>query len=186
LRKSCLGWRKSYIDVVRQVADHLQISYTRDATVDHIEAEIVKKSLQQLWEQMTLEQRAALVEELKQAAQQFDKWGSVAAGASAVASLSAAQLSGFGIYLGASTLVGALTSAIGVTLPFAFYTGMSSTIAVLIGPVGWIGLGLATIWKLDDIWKLVDPNHNRLVLAVLYICMLRTKQPLRDGDCPKE
>jgi uncharacterized protein YaaW (UPF0174 family) len=165
-----LGWRKSYIDVVRQVADHLQVSYTPDATVDHIEAEIVSKSLPQLLEQMTPEQRAALEEEWKQVAQQFDKWGSVAVDISAVVILSAAQLSGFGIYLGASTLVGALTSAIGVTLPFAFYTGMSSIIAVLIGPVGWIGLGLISIWKLDD------PNYNRLMPAVLYICTLRTKQ----------
>ena len=66
---------------------------------------------------MTLEQRAALEEEWKQAAQQFDKWGSVAAGASAVAILLAAQLSGFGIYLGASTLVGALRQRLASPYP---------------------------------------------------------------------
>ena len=42
----------------------------------------------------------------------------------------------------ASTLVGGLTSAIGLTLPFAFYTGMSSVLSIVTGPVGWIaGLG---------------------------------------------
>jgi hypothetical protein len=50
--------------------------------------------------------------------------------------LGAAQLSGFGVYLLASSTIGAFTSLVGVTLSFAFYTGMSSVISVVIGLVG--------------------------------------------------
>ncbi|WP_255523927.1 hypothetical protein [Nodosilinea sp. LEGE 06152] len=36
----------------------------------------------------------------------------------------------------ASTVLGELTSTIGITLPFAVYMGMSQVIALVIGPVG--------------------------------------------------
>ena len=94
--------------------------------------------------------------------------------------LTAAQLSGFGVYLLASTSLGALTATLGVTLPFAVYTTMSSTIAALIGPVGWIGAGLFTIWKLTG------PNYKRLIPAILYVVMLRSKQSRQTGDGPGE
>jgi len=56
--------------------------------------------------------------------------------------LGVAQASGFGVYLASTTALGFLTHAVGVTLPFAVYTGMTSTIAFLIGPVGWLTAGL--------------------------------------------
>lgn len=56
--------------------------------------------------------------------------------ATTLAALGAAQASGFGVYLGATTALGLVSHAVGVTLPFAVYTGMSSTIAFLIGPCG--------------------------------------------------
>ncbi|MEO9501903.1 hypothetical protein [Nonlabens ulvanivorans] len=52
--------------------------------------------------------------------------------------LTAAQLSGFGVYMLASSTVGAISSLVGVALPFAFYTSMSSFISVAIGPIGFI------------------------------------------------
>jgi hypothetical protein len=62
-----------------------------------------------------------------------------------LAALAVAQGSGFGVYLGATTALGFLSHAVGVTLPFAIYAGMTSTIAFLIGPFGFLrgghGLG---------------------------------------------
>ncbi len=57
-----------------------------------------------------------------------------------------------------------------VTLPFAVYITMSSAIAVIIGPVSWIGAGLFTIWKLTG------ANYKRLIPAILYVSALRAKQ----------
>ncbi|MBU7587572.1 MAG: hypothetical protein KAF91_32910, partial [Nostoc sp. TH1S01] len=56
-----------------------------------------------------------------------------------------------------------------LNLPFVAYTTMSSTIAVIIGPVGWIGAGLFTAWQLTS------PNYKRLIPAIIYICALRAK-----------
>lgn len=81
----------------------------------------------------------------------------------------AANLSGFGLYLASSTALGAITSAIGVTLPFAVYTGMSSTLAVLIGPVGWVALGG---WVLH---KLGKPDPNKVVAGTLLIANVRQR-----------
>jgi uncharacterized protein YaaW (UPF0174 family) len=59
-----------------------------------------------------------------------------------ISALTIANLSGFGLYIMASTVVGGLTSILGITLPFAIYTGMSSVLSVITGPIGWtIGLG---------------------------------------------
>lgn len=60
----------------------------------------------------------------------------------AISTLTIANLSGFGLYLMASTIVGGLTSILGITLPFVFYTSMSSVLSIITGPIGWtVGLG---------------------------------------------
>ena len=77
------------------------------------------------------------------------------------------KMSGFGVYLLASTVLGSLTSALGITLPFAVYVGMSQAIALILGPVGWAALAGSTLFMLNQ------PNWNRLTLAVVYISVLR-------------
>jgi uncharacterized protein YaaW (UPF0174 family) len=91
----------------------------------------------------------------------------------------AANLSGFGLYLASSTALGAITSAIGVALPFAVYTGMSSTLAVLIGPAGWVVLGT---WVLH---KLGRPDPNKVVAGTLLIANIRQRLiSVRDEPVP--
>jgi hypothetical protein len=81
----------------------------------------------------------------------------------AFAALGAAQASGFGIYLASTTALGFLTHAIGVTLPFAVYTGLTSTIAIAISPIGWLVAGFWTFWQLTQ------PKWKNLVAAIVYI-----------------
>ena len=59
------------------------------------------------------------------------KSGELITGAGVFGALTAAQLSGFGVYLLASTALGAITSTLGLTLPFVAYTTMSSAISVI-------------------------------------------------------
>ena len=56
---------------------------------------------------------------------------------SVIRTLTAANLSGFGVYVLATSTLGAITGAIGLTLPFAAYTGLSSVISTDLDPVGW-------------------------------------------------
>lgn len=81
--------------------------------------------------------------------------------------MSLAKMSGFGVYLMASTVLGGLTGALGITLPFAIYIGMSQTIALILGPVGWATLAGSFVFALNQ------PNWNRLTLAVVYISTIR-------------
>lgn len=159
----------SYSQIVEQVAEKLDIEHAGLATKD-LEVRIAQKVLWTVWDEMTPEQRTQMETELRQVAQEFDKGGALLSSGSIFATLTAAKLSGFGVYLLASTSLGALTGAIGVTLPFAAYTTMSSAIATILGPVGWIGAGLFAIWKLSA------PNYQRLIPAVFYVSALRAQQ----------
>lgn len=87
--------------------------------------------------------------------------------------LSVAQASGFGVYLLATTLLGTMTSVLGITLPFAIYTGLTSAIAVIIGPVGWAALGFSILWKLGG------PNWKVLVPVLLYIITVEHRPPVK-------
>lgn len=89
--------------------------------------------------------------------------------ATTLAALGAAQASGFGIYLGATTALGFVSHAVGVTLPFAVYAGMSSTIAFLIGPVGFLAAGA---WLG---WNLTNPEWTRITRGLLHIIAMRAK-----------
>lgn len=72
--------------------------------------------------------------------------------------LGAAQASGFGVYMASTTALGFLTHAAGITLPFAAYTGLTSTIAFIIGPVGWLTAGGWIFWNLTQPkWKILIP-----------------------------
>jgi len=96
--------------------------------------------------------------------------------ATTFALLGAAQASGFGVYLASTTALGFLTHAIGITLPFAVYTGMTSTIAFVIGPVGWLGAG---IW---GAWKLTQPSWKKMIPALIYISAINSKQKLESSQ----
>ncbi len=85
-----------------------------------------------------------------------------------------AQLSGFQIYVLATTVVGALTSALGITLPFIIYTTLTRALGFVIGPIGWIFLGATVLFQLNR------PNWSRIVPGIIYVSYIRHK--LDAGD----
>ena len=155
--------------MVKQVAKKLDIPSSGVETKD-LEVRIVRHVLQTVWEKMAPEEKEKMEDELRRAAQEFDKGRALAESASIFTALTTANLSGFGVYLLASTSLSALTSTLGITLPFVVYTTMSSAIATILSPVGLIGAGLFAIWKLTG------PNYKRLLPAIVYVSMLRSKQ----------
>jgi hypothetical protein len=91
------------------------------------------------------------------------------------AGLLAVQMTGFGAYLALTTVMHAVfTTMLGVTLPFAFYTGATSFLSVLLGPVG-IGLSLLTL-GVGGFWA-----HRKIrgEIAALVVFSLAAYSPIR-------
>lgn len=106
---------------------------------------------------------------------------------SGLATIGAAQASGFGVYVLASSTVGAIASVVGITLPFAFYTGLSTAISYAIGPLGILVLGYSAyknIKSFDDfvdivsnsytgIKKIIFGDYQRATMAFKFITSMR-------------
>ena len=135
-----LGYEPPYRCILERVAKQSRISIGELASPEEIEIAIAQRIVSSIVESMSPEQERKLEEQLKELARTFDKTGTLVESGGVIVALTAARLSGFGVYLLASTALGALTAALGVTLPFAAYMSMSSTIAVVIGPPCWIAL----------------------------------------------
>jgi uncharacterized protein YaaW (UPF0174 family) len=166
-----LLWSTSWKQIVTDVADHVGIDWSKtlngrawfDISTSEIECAVVVKLFENLWEQLTLEQRQQILLDLKRDSNDPHLEGFLLSGGAMIA----ARMSGFGVYLLASTVLGTLTGALGITLPFAVYIGMSQTIALILGPVGWAALAGGVLFSLNQ------PNWNRLELTVLYLSTLR-------------
>ena len=83
----------------------------------------------------------------------------------------AGELSGFGIYLATTTGLGAISSAIGVTFPWAVYQGATTVLGVMLGPIGWAlaGAGVVAggIVILSQWFKRNDQKLTTVVIAII-------------------
>jgi uncharacterized protein YaaW (UPF0174 family) len=161
----------SWKQIVTDVADRIGISWSdilngrtwNDLSTQEIEDAVVVKQFQNMLEQLTPEQRNQILMDLRRESDDPRFEGFLLGGGAMLA----AKMSGFGVYLLASTVLGSLTGALGITLPFAVYMGVSQTLAFILGPVGWVALAGGVLFSLNQ------PNWNRLGLSVLYISTLR-------------
>lgn len=128
----------NYSQFVEKIATSNNENINFSLGIAKAEKELYLKLFQQEFEKLTEEEKENIYKELEKAG--LDK--SQIKSLSGITALGAAQLSGFGIYLLASSTLGAITSVLGITLPFAFYTGMSSVISFVIGPVGFLVMGV--------------------------------------------
>ncbi|MEZ4731397.1 MAG: hypothetical protein R3E79_30125 [Caldilineaceae bacterium] len=96
---------------------------------------------------MSVEQRQELLNKIDPNGKIKDKAAIAAltgSGAIAVLSTSVA-FSGFAFYTSMSVAISTVAGFFGLTLPFAAYTGASSVVAFLSGPVGWAIAGIAAL-----------------------------------------
>lgn len=169
------GAKRTYAEVVNDLALKVGV-IPLGARVAEVERLLVQK----IWTDAVSKMSPAELEELRirvnEIAAKFGK--SVGAELTSFAALGAAQLSGFGIYILGSTILGALNGALGLGLGFGAFTGLSSLIATVIGPVGWAAVGLATVLKLGA------PNYKKVLPAVLFIASRRAAidHPLIGGS----
>lgn len=135
------GWLQeamNYNQMLKSIAEKNDevINFSKGTLI--AEKELYLELFQNEFEKLSDEGKQEIIAELEKAGLNKDQISSL----SGLTAISVAQLSGFGIYMLASTTLGAITSMLGLTLPFAFYTGMSSAISFINGPVGFLVMGV--------------------------------------------
>lgn len=163
-----LNKRPGYEAIVSNMAKRVTVN-TKPSDPILLEKRITQQIWRTVWDRMTPQQRLDFDRELQKQANQWCGGGRPAGILLTGAGLLSAQLSGFGVYMLASSTLGALTAGLGIALPFGAYTAMSSAIAVIIGPAGWIGLGLFALHKLTG------PNHQRVLSAIIMVHCIRAR-----------
>ena len=77
--------------------------------------------------------------------------------------------SSFGAYIAINTIIHAIfTSFLGITLPFAVYTGVAKGVSIIAGPIGWCALGGYSIYSLV---KTSGKLTSAMMSVVVFIAM---------------
>lgn len=121
-----------YPEFLNKIAEKNKIKFLKTDSIYKKESTLFVKLFSNNFNNLSETEKKNFLNELQAKGLTKDQVASI----TALSTIGAAQLSGFGVYLLASSTVGALSSALGVALPFAFYTGMSKVISIAIGPVG--------------------------------------------------
>ena len=173
----------SYKDILEKIAKKNDIEFDKNKAEVASERDLYFKLFKREIDQMQ-------PKELEAFHLNLEKQGLTRAQATSIsglATIGAAQASGFGVYILASSTVGAIASVVGVTLPFAFYTGLSTAISYAIGPLGLLVLGYSAyknIKSFDDfvdivantvsgIKKAFVGDYERATLAFKFIASMR-------------
>lgn len=186
--KGFLQKKLSYLEILKKITDHYNIP-SSNSDVKKIEEQILLYKFQENYEKLSPEDKEKFQQELNKITEIQNLKVSQLASLGTVGALALAEMSGMGLYIVASTFVGGLTTILGITLPFAFYTGMSSFLAFITGPVGWaVGIGALAYSlrneNLEGISKkfkstlqasqsLVSGNYELASIIVIQICANR-------------
>lgn len=136
-----------YHDTVKWVAKNVGVNdeIIESQSTFVVERELSKKLFSDMWDKLNQEQRKELLARIDPTGSVKDVAGTVALGGSAALVVLSAtvSMSGFAFYTAMSVAISQLAAAFGITLGIGAYTGMSSLVAFLSGPVGWAIAGLA-------------------------------------------
>lgn len=134
-------------EILMWLAEEFQVpqQYRSNQSSFFLERKIMDSVFVKLWDRLSVDQRRHVLEKLDSANNLPDKIGLASlGGASALAALITTQyFAGFAFYTGMSGFICTTAGLLGITLPFAAYTGASTTVGILTGPVGWALLGIA-------------------------------------------
>src|SRR6266567_9500217 len=119
------GCALSYDYLLREVCKTMKIDGFNIEPIPALEMYLIEDLFVKAAAQMNAQQRHAFLTtkiHLDDFATVFPQTG-LTGPATTLAALAVAQGSGFGVYLGATTALGFLSHAVGVTVPFAIYAG---------------------------------------------------------------
>ncbi|WP_337900831.1 hypothetical protein [Galbibacter orientalis] len=154
----------SYMQFMEKIASKREITLPVTASIPEKEKVLYKDIVNQNLESMSDEERGHFNSQLMIEAEKKGFNKTEVASMGSLVGIGAAQLSGFGIYMLASSTVATISGLVGVTLPFAFYTTMSSVISFVIGPAGIILAAIPLYKTVKDVRSWDDLKEKGMQL----------------------
>lgn len=157
-------------ECVKGLQDQLK---RQDATQTHITDDLISKQI----EAMTPEERLEIQKALNlQALSAASLRSAIITTGLPLAGIAAVQAGGFGAYLALTTVMQAVfTGMLGITLPFAAYTGATSALSLITGPFGvMISLSLGF---LGYFWGQRKIERSQYAMIV-WTCVMHAGKPL--------
>lgn len=183
----------SYDDIIDYIGENRQISLTTIGSINR-ERELFQKLFIADYENMDINEKKEFEKELLKNGLNKKQIYSI----TSLVAITGAKASGFGIYLLASTTASTISSIFGFTLPFVFYTIMSTVISYSIGSIGFLFVGYNIYIKFKDlslseikslfiqsktnIKSSILGNDERTEIAFKYISSLRLIKAKRIED----
>ena len=170
------GSKRTYADVVRGLADEMKVAHSPGERMSSVERSILFKMWTSIEKKLGPKEKQELYTALAKEAEQFGK--SFGPEMATFAALGAAQLSGFGVYMLGSTLLGAINGALGLGLGFGAFAGLAGLIAVVIGPIGWLSAGGIFLGRLTA------PNYKKISQIVILMATCRNMVEVSINSTP--
>ncbi len=150
---------------------------------DEVTKEKLRQKIEESLDAMTEEQRGEVRKALKTDKVTADTVISMMK-TTGITGIMAAMGSVFGSYLLLSIIIhGVFTTLLGVTVPFAVYTGAASTLSIITGPLGWAALAAFGIWQYMKGTSKVDGEiYCQLVFVARFLN--RRRFAPEDDDLP--
>jgi uncharacterized protein YaaW (UPF0174 family) len=185
------GQGTGYLDILDEVADELKIrnipsynskvkyydeieslKYDQEKTnilgidyAEKVEEKIILKVLEITYKEMSEQDKLSFDAQINKIAKEFDS--NITEKLTGTAGLMAlGNLGGFATYTFLTTAMSTITMG---TLGFGAYTAATTLLSIALGPVGWAGLGAATILALGK------PDYQKLIPIVATIGAIRQR-----------
>jgi uncharacterized protein YaaW (UPF0174 family) len=165
--------RKSYKQLVTDVADHVKIDWQSLLNGRHwqevgpyeIEDAVVLKVFKEIYSKLSQDCKKKVAEALGKVASDPCFANNIATGSSMLLT----RLSGFKIYLIVTAALAAITSGLGIILPFAIYSTRTTSLGIILSPIKWANFALGNIFSSRE------ENYSELLPAVIYLSYIRHK-----------
>jgi uncharacterized protein YaaW (UPF0174 family) len=150
-----------YKEVLCDVCDHLKVNFNKRQSLKLIEEALLSKVLQQVWEEMSEEERAKVLEDV-------DYETHSAGGVTSATMIALFRAGGFTSYKIVLIIINAIWKLLfGRGLSLAANATIARTASIFAGPIGW---AIAGVWTAFDI---ASPALRVTIPACIYIAGLR-------------
>jgi len=154
----------SYEEIVYDIANHQKVNFEKTDSISTIEREILTKILARAFDELSTEERKAILDDL-------DIYDTSLTGPAAVtAIIAAARMGGFTTFKMTVIIANAIAKALlGRGISVATIAPFLKSIKIAIGPVGWI---VTALWTAFD---MASPAYRVTLPCVVQLAYIRQK-----------